>query len=47
MLAMLERIRLLIIDDWGPEPLNAEQHRDLLEKHRPAGHCARVSRRRG
>ena len=24
-------IRLLIIDDWGPEPLNAEQRRDLLE----------------
>ena len=31
MLAMLERTRLLIIDDWGPEPLNAEQRRDLLE----------------
>jgi DNA replication protein DnaC len=30
-LAMLERTRLLIIDDWGPEPLNAEQRRDLLE----------------
>ena len=28
---MLERIRLLIIDDWGSEPLNAEQRRDLLE----------------
>jgi DNA replication protein DnaC len=28
---MLERTRLLIIDDWGPEPLNAEQRRDLLE----------------
>jgi DNA replication protein DnaC len=27
----LERIRLLIIDDWGPEPLNPEQRRDLLE----------------
>ena len=27
----LERVRLLIIDDWGPEPLNAEQRRDLLE----------------
>jgi hypothetical protein len=23
--------RLLIIDDWAPEPLNAEQRRDLLE----------------
>ena len=23
--------RLLIIDDWGPEPLTAEQRRDLLE----------------
>jgi len=22
---------LLIIGDWGPEPLNAEQRRDLLE----------------
>ena len=21
----------MIIDDWGPEPLNAEQRRDLLE----------------
>jgi DNA replication protein DnaC len=31
MLATLERTRLLIIDDWGPEPLNAEQRRDLLE----------------
>ena len=31
MLAMLERPRLLIIDDWGPEPLTAEQRRDLLE----------------
>jgi len=31
MLAMLERIRLLIIDDWGPEPLTAEQRRDLME----------------
>jgi DNA replication protein DnaC len=31
MLAALERTRLLIIDDWGPEPLTAEQRRDLLE----------------
>lgn len=31
MLAMLERTRLLIIDDWGPEPLTSEQRRDLLE----------------
>jgi DNA replication protein DnaC len=31
MLTTLERIRLLIIDDWGPEPLNAEQRRDFLE----------------
>ena len=31
MLAMLERTRLLIIDDWGPEPLASEQRRDLLE----------------
>jgi DNA replication protein DnaC len=31
VLAALERTRLLIIDDWGPEPLSAEQRRDLLE----------------
>ncbi|MCK8788218.1 IS21-like element helper ATPase IstB [Roseomonas sp. NAR14] len=31
LLAALERVRLLIIDDWGPEPLTAEQRRDLLE----------------
>jgi DNA replication protein DnaC len=31
VLATLERARLLIIDDWGPEPLTAEQRRDLLE----------------
>jgi DNA replication protein DnaC len=31
MLTNLERTRLLIIDDWGPEPLTAEQRRDLLE----------------
>jgi hypothetical protein len=31
MLATLECTRPLIIDDWGPEPLNAEQRRDLLE----------------
>ena len=31
LMTTLERIRLLIIDDWGPEPLTAEQRRDLLE----------------
>jgi len=31
LIATLERTRLLIIDDWGPEPLTAEQRRDLLE----------------
>jgi DNA replication protein DnaC len=31
MLTTLERTRLLILDDWGPEPLTAEQRRDLLE----------------
>src|ERR1700741_2767104 len=31
LMSTLERTRLLIIDDWGPEPLNAEQRRDLLE----------------
>ena len=25
LMTTLERTRLLIIDDWGPEPLNAEQ----------------------
>jgi DNA replication protein DnaC len=27
----LERTNLIIIDDWGPELLAAEQRRDLLE----------------
>jgi DNA replication protein DnaC len=31
LMTTLERTRLLIIDDGGPEPLNAEQRRDLLE----------------
>jgi DNA replication protein DnaC len=31
LLATLERTRLLLLDDWGPEPLSAEQRRDLLE----------------
>ena len=31
VMTTLERTRLLIIDDWGPEPLNPEQRRDLLE----------------
>jgi DNA replication protein DnaC len=31
LMKSLERTNLLIIDDWGPEPLNAEQRRDLLE----------------
>ena len=31
LLTTLERTRLVIIDDWGPEPLTAEQRRDLLE----------------
>jgi DNA replication protein DnaC len=31
LLGALERTRLLILDDWGPEPLTAEQRRDLLE----------------
>jgi hypothetical protein len=25
------RTQLLILDDWGPEPMTAEQRRDLLE----------------
>ena len=31
LMTTLERTSLLIIDDWGPEPLAAEQRRDLLE----------------
>jgi DNA replication protein DnaC len=31
LLRSLARINLLILDDWGPEPLGAEQRRDLLE----------------
>jgi DNA replication protein DnaC len=31
LMASLERTRLLIVDDWGPEPLTTEQRRDLLE----------------
>jgi DNA replication protein DnaC len=27
----LTRANLLILDDWGPEPLTPEQRRDLLE----------------
>ena len=31
LLRQLARVDLLILDDWGPEPLTAEQRRDLLE----------------
>jgi DNA replication protein DnaC len=31
LMRQLARVDLLILDDWGPEPLNAEQRRDLLE----------------
>jgi DNA replication protein DnaC len=31
LMTTLERTNLIIIDDWGPEPLAAEQRRDLLE----------------
>lgn len=31
MLRALSRPSLLILDDWGPETLNADQRRDLLE----------------
>jgi DNA replication protein DnaC len=31
MLRALSRANLLILDDWGPETLNADQRRDLLE----------------
>lgn len=31
LLRTLSRASLLILDDWGPEPLSARQRRDLLE----------------
>lgn len=31
LITALERVNLLILDDWGPEPLTADQRRDLLE----------------
>src|SRR5262245_11281635 len=31
LLRSIARVDLLILDDWGPEKLNAEQRRDLLE----------------
>jgi DNA replication protein DnaC len=31
LMTTLERTNLIVIDDWGPEPLTAEQRRDLLE----------------
>lgn len=31
LLQALGRVRLLILDDWGPDPLSPEQARDLLE----------------
>jgi DNA replication protein DnaC len=31
LFAALTRVNLLILDDWGPERLNADQRRDLME----------------
>jgi DNA replication protein DnaC len=31
LLRSLARVNLLVLDDWGPETLDAEQRRDLLE----------------
>jgi DNA replication protein DnaC len=31
LLRTIAKTKLLILDDWGPEPLTAEQRRDLLE----------------
>src|SRR6266436_5242937 len=31
LMTLLERTNLIIVDDWGPEPLTADQARDLLE----------------
>jgi len=31
LLRTIARVKLLILDDWGPEPLTGQQQRDLLE----------------
>jgi DNA replication protein DnaC len=31
LLRQLARVNLLVLDDWGPEPLMPDQARDLLE----------------
>ncbi|WP_163047540.1 ATP-binding protein, partial [Acinetobacter nosocomialis] len=31
LLRSIARAKLLILDDWGPEPLTSDQRRDLLE----------------
>ena len=31
LLRTLARAKLLVLDDWGPEPLTPEQQRDLME----------------
>jgi DNA replication protein DnaC len=31
MLRSIARVDLLVLDDWGPEALDADQSRDLLE----------------
>ena len=31
LLRAIAKVKLLILDDWGPEPLGANQRRDLLE----------------
>jgi DNA replication protein DnaC len=31
LLRAIARVDLLVLDDWGPEPLTADQRRDLLE----------------
>jgi DNA replication protein DnaC len=31
VLRQIAKVDLLILDDWGPETLNADQRRDLLE----------------
>jgi len=31
MLKSIARVKLLILDDWGPEALNSNQARDMLE----------------
>lgn len=46
VLRSIAKIKLLIIDDWGPDPLNAEQRRRHPRSHRPQCPSHRTDRRK-